>query len=499
MKTSVFIIGFAILLVSCSQRKSEPLSQALEFSGANRVELEAVLEHYKNDSLKLKAARFLIENMPYHFSRNEYFVSPEGEKYRPDITLFDGEESVKKHCDSLLNRGYRIKNEIDRDILSVDSQFLIENIELAFSVWQKPWAKDVPFIDFCRYILPYRSQTEMITTLRKEMMERFIPVLDSADVTTSLDACILLNDRLKDILQYKGTGAPFYPTIDETYRAGFSQCEGMCNLGTFIMRAVGIPVAVDQTTWVKMDLGHSWCAVLDQGRFYSFGPGEDQPGMHGQRFSQLRRNIPAKVYRLRFDPVFSPVRSKDDGYKTALKNPLMCDVTAEYPTKPATIQVYADKGEGIKNSNQVYLCTYNHYNWLPIALGYRENALCHFKDVVGDNIFVVADSPDGFSLRHITDPFYVDPEGIVRKLIPRIHEKHSYTFQKRLQKRNQEYTLYYWNTQEDRFISLEHTEETDSTKSYDNIPGNAMLRFTIPERVYNQRMCLIEKDSLLLY
>lgn len=37
-------------------------------AGKNRKELEKVLEYYQNDSLKLRAAQFLIENMPYHYS-----------------------------------------------------------------------------------------------------------------------------------------------------------------------------------------------------------------------------------------------------------------------------------------------------------------------------------------------------------------------------------------------------------------------------------------------
>ena len=101
-------------------------------------------------------------------------------------------------------------------------------------------------------------------------MERFVPILDSAKVKTPLEACFVLNEHLKGIMKYGQTGLPLYPTIDETYRSGISQCEGLCNLGTFIMRACGIPVTVEQTTWTKMDLGHSWCVVLDNRKFYSF-------------------------------------------------------------------------------------------------------------------------------------------------------------------------------------------------------------------------------------
>ena len=49
-------------LVSCHNFKEDrQLSFALERAGENRRELEQVLEHYKNDSLKYRAACFLIK------------------------------------------------------------------------------------------------------------------------------------------------------------------------------------------------------------------------------------------------------------------------------------------------------------------------------------------------------------------------------------------------------------------------------------------------------
>ncbi len=56
------------ILTSCAIQKTKGVSleQALSMAGENRAELEKVLEYYKNDSLKLEAARFLIRNMPFH-------------------------------------------------------------------------------------------------------------------------------------------------------------------------------------------------------------------------------------------------------------------------------------------------------------------------------------------------------------------------------------------------------------------------------------------------
>ena len=56
------------ILTSCIQQESQ-LEQAISQSGDNHIELEKVLLHYsvnQSDSLKLKAAKFLIENMPGH-------------------------------------------------------------------------------------------------------------------------------------------------------------------------------------------------------------------------------------------------------------------------------------------------------------------------------------------------------------------------------------------------------------------------------------------------
>ena len=63
------------LFSSCHSR----LHDALEAAGENREEMEQVLAYFKNDSdtLKYSAAKFLIENMPYHYT----YVGKEIEQY----------------------------------------------------------------------------------------------------------------------------------------------------------------------------------------------------------------------------------------------------------------------------------------------------------------------------------------------------------------------------------------------------------------------------------
>lgn len=393
-----------------------------------------------------------------------------------------------------------MESSIKYDISVLDSHFLINNIDLAFTVWKKPWAKDISFNDFCRYILPYRAQTEEVSHLRKEIMERFVPILDSANVKTPFEACTILNEHLKGIMKYGDTALPFYPTIDETYRFGISQCEGLCNLGAFIMRACGIPVAVEQTIWTKMDLGHNWCAVLDNGKFYSFGPGENHPKDHARIFTEIRHLHPAKVYRLHFDPDFTKTEINDDGYITDLKNPLKYDVTDEYLDKTTEIKVVIDrKNKKKKKSNQIYLCAYNHYEWCPIAIGYRKDSIGYFGNVVGDNIFIVADSPEKGELQIITAPFYVSKDGKIRNFFPQKENKQTFVLNKRKKKLDLKHTLYYWDIDKELFTPIEYKSSTDTTQTYDQIPKNALLWFTVPERIVNQRIFFIENDSMKMY
>ena len=63
----IFYLLLVIFLYSCREATSR-LEQTLQLAGDNKLELQKVLDHYASDSLKLKAAIFLIENMPGHYS-----------------------------------------------------------------------------------------------------------------------------------------------------------------------------------------------------------------------------------------------------------------------------------------------------------------------------------------------------------------------------------------------------------------------------------------------
>lgn len=62
---SIHYITF-ILAWGLSACQEPGIRQALEQAGDNRTELQAVLDHYRDEPLKAQAARFLIGNMDAH-------------------------------------------------------------------------------------------------------------------------------------------------------------------------------------------------------------------------------------------------------------------------------------------------------------------------------------------------------------------------------------------------------------------------------------------------
>lgn len=403
------------LFYSCISFKNQDLEFALQQAGTNRMELEEVLEYYKSDSLKLEAARFLIRNAVFHSSLYDTLYAPNGERYMPDISYPGHDETqIKKTFDSLFSCGYYVRRTQKRDIEVLSSDFLIGNIENAFKVWKKPWGRHIGFDDFCRYILPYRSSNEPLCHSRSGMLQRYLPILDSAGVSTPVEACMLLNEVLNDTLNFVGI-LPVYPTVELTDEYKQSNCEGLGLYFVFLLRAVGIPVVLDCTTWSKLEDGHFWCAVMDIHRqWHGFGAAELSCEEHQRWFSEKRMLIPPKVYRILFAPESLEADIKDDGYCTYVKNPLFKDVTVSYYVPPIDIKL--DLVGEYKNEEPsfVYLCASPINHRKVLAWGVRLGQTCVVKDVVGDNTFMLAESQDGKTLHFLTDTFYVDKMGKVK-------------------------------------------------------------------------------------
>ena len=127
---TVVVYTFVLLLLSCSNRTNY-LDQSLRQAGNNRSELEQVLEHYADNPEKLAAARFLIENMPAHYSYAD--SSAIHEYYSIALNVLQSDLSPVAQRDSLYNltnsRFYGLEYNTISDVKIIKSDFLIKSID----------------------------------------------------------------------------------------------------------------------------------------------------------------------------------------------------------------------------------------------------------------------------------------------------------------------------------------------------------------------------------
>lgn len=498
----LYVAGFSLgllamtWLTACSPSDGKrKLEWALEQAVSNRAELEQVLAHYEGDSLKYEAACFLIGNMPYHYAAESWFVSPKGYRYRPDLALFVGKEDVERHCDSLMASGYRIECQNLYDIRHIRADYLIRQIDGAFEVWKKPWAKEVSFDDFCRYILPYRSQNEPLVTLADTFRMRYLPLLDSAGVQTTFEACCLINDRLKKEIKYAETGSPLSGSVDDMERARKGACEALCDYTVHVMRALGIPVAVHQTVWTRMARGHVWPAVLSGGCFHDFSPGDQNPEAYPETLYRVAYLKPAKVYRKSYEALPKVVSTGDDSYVTFLKSPLLEDVTSGQKMRTYTLCIPTDDTVGKKKGKLLYLCAFNSLRWTPVAMGYTDGSgKAVFTHVAGRNFFMVAAAEGKDRLRMVAPPVCTYGDGRFKVLSPQFSRPVRHTFMKG--KDDEERVLEYWDCEERRFVSLPPDEVTDTTTVYGNVPCDALLFYRLKTPSEHDRVGVIDSAGV---
>jgi hypothetical protein len=303
---------------------SPEINSVLFMAGDNRTELEKVLKHYSRDtadSLKLRAAEFLIANMPGKYSLE--YEAP-FEDVMAIYMRWDDHEDWSE-VEKIFGVG---KKKLKKDVKYITAEYLINNIELSFKVWdEQPWGKNVPFDVFCEEILPYRVANEPLENWRERILESFSKQYRSFKEnpeTTAVEACIEINNQLPRIKLMGRMPDMNYSMIMTTTRG---MCTEMSALAVFSMRALGIPVAQESTPkWPGKNVGHTWHSVYDSaGRRFSFMGAEAVPGVPhvGSRISK------SKVYRQTY-AIQNNIDIDITDIPPAMRNQCMKDVTEKY-------------------------------------------------------------------------------------------------------------------------------------------------------------------------
>lgn len=435
MKLTITLSIHSILLVSCllcifsCSRSSSRLGHALALAGENRRELEKVMARYSanpSDSLKYRAAVFLIENMPgqgyykgeqlSHFL--EYYPVLRKVRSRKGSTIEEAVDSIR------MKYGIFDFNTLEycEDIKTLDSAYLCDNIDWAFKVWkEQPWGKSIDFNAFCEYILPYRVGNEVPVRWREMYYNRYNGLLDAFRSSENPErdnpaaAAQAITDSLtgpKNIIFTSATPAPGLPSIGPeaaAWRCG--SCQDLVDFDLYLCRALGIPAAADYMPFRgDGNVGHTWAAF---------------PGKDGSLYCQDMGNRTVdveKMRRLRKLKVYRKTASLNDSLLALdipkkeradfLKSPRFEDVTWQYAEdfhKKLSIGK-ADLYSG-KKPRTAYLCMSSRFSWVPVAAGRFRYGGAEFTDIDAETQVMRVAGMENGRFRFWSDPFYITVTG----------------------------------------------------------------------------------------
>ncbi len=358
------------------------LEYALEFAGGNRSELERVLQHYGGEPEKLRAARFLIENMPVYYSVRGPLLDSLKERRRNFIaTRAEFNRWLKQHD---------LQTELEKvfDARVITADYLISHIDHAFAVWEsRPWKQYYTFDDFCEYVLPYRVGNEPLEAWQSVYYERYAPVLDSLfHGTDVVEAARLVADAMRsegfvgngEVLPRPNMGA--FELLDDP--AG--TCRDACDKACYAFRALGIPVAIDfyQASPVRRS-HHMWNALIDTtGRSVHFIFNENRIERGG---GDIRKK--GRVYRYCYGvqpPIIAGVYDEMNSVPSLFRNPFIRDVSRDYfDDNRVTIEASRKQVE----TPYLYLGVFNSRGWEPVAITKFANGKGVFRYVEEDVIY----------------------------------------------------------------------------------------------------------------
>lgn len=529
----VIVTIVVFCLIACEKSPKIPLKvqESLNASGNNKKELYKVIEAYSkssSDSLKLKAAYFLIENLPSCY----YFDSSLTAKHDYIFLYYDSLVNINI-LQNVADNGGNIVREVDErypivilkyndikqkygtysnltknqsicELNTIKSDDIINNIELAFYAWEMPWARHVDFNSFCEYILPNRVGMEPTFNWRKKVLSKFKDTIEYKKMSTT-NVCITINDSLKNFvynrLWERHTHSP--EGIINLIKARGGNCAQRISYNEFVHRALGIAITKDFTPcWANRNWNHSWNVFLSEsGKFQDFEAfahkkdfwkvikmkhSKYELDSTGQRIldkSMEGKGVRfAKVFRKTFSKPLSTFKAlnqnrlPEQDIPRVFKDEYYLDVTDEY-TDVVSLKYKLDKNLYF-NNGFAYLSVYNNGDWYPTSWSFVDSSFnATFQKTATKIVYL----PSFYKQENVTPascPIIVDSMGVILKLIPNWENTISASLQ-RIHPviksdtviPNHRYELFYWD---DGWKSLGKKKATSNKIEFQNLPTNCL-------------------------
>lgn len=435
MKSCILSICL-LLFVSCES--DIQLKRTLELSGDNRLELNKVLTHYKNDSLKLKAAKFLIRNM----QGNLAYDSTNLYKYRPILLKLDSLrqqggiknkivlDSINKEWHQFI-RDKSIKQDIysqlQLDIYHITADYLIDNIDKSFEAWQKTLFRDsVNFDAYLQYILPYRRYDGyVIEPWRDYFTSRYGQFVNKcSSPSQAVDS--LLNLVSEYQVEWDNISNYPYICLNDYNLSKMSRCTDKCWFNSMLLSALGIPCAIDFVpAWGNRNSSHVWNSIIINGKTYSF-EGTGGKGMWKNQLVYnnvwvdeywMKSRLP-KVFRYSYESIQEgPTTDRNSNKENTPSRFLSSkykDVSDEY-FATSNIHIQIKNKMLLNKSKYAYLCVFNEDKWQPIYWGVVKSSEVYFEKMGRDIVYLPAFYENG-QIIPFNDAFILKEDGRIHFL-----------------------------------------------------------------------------------
>lgn len=377
------------LLAGCTTRST--MESALNQAGANRTELEAVLNHYRDTDInpqKLRAAEFLIENMPAHYS-------DAGGRTVPDAQV-------------------------------IRSDYLIENIDKTYDQWKNtPWSTHLVFDEYLEWLLPYKmAQLQELDHWRDTLYARYgVPCLEQrslfkndAEYLNVVEVADGLRDYTNKLIKRhivaKSTGISLLHDFIHGRPVSGTASDYSLMLA-LTLRSLGIPVVLDETpVGPRGNASTQWVVILSD-RGDQLATEWDFKTKIGEGFFPYERG--PKVYR----NTYSINREREEYLRKAkYKYPFEVnrrDVTRQYfLTSNLSLPVDNAVKKHLKDK-YVYIASAVRKDgnpWQIVDFGKIKGGKACFNDMGREVLYTIMGF-DGTGLIEITDPFILHKDGSV--------------------------------------------------------------------------------------
>lgn len=438
-----FITGLSLVLLlsSCRHAEERQLGMALHLAGENRGELEKVLAHYsqdERDSLKLKAAKFLIRNMPGHRS----YTGEAIERYYAEAAPILLSNRKRSEKESLMNKLFekypeeRIQTEEDVRIMRAD--FLIKNIDTAFHDWQEePWAKDLSFDDFCEYLLPYKCTDlqaldgwrDSLRFIAHETLKHYphnyirsnSSYWAARAINLELGSLMKINIRTS-MKNHSLFRVPLWLTVPS------ATCDTYSLIAVSAFRSQGIPAANDFILhWASGYSDHSWVTF-----WMESGEKAHCEGSHGTIYGYMRPGeTKGKVYRRTYaaNPELIKLNRDTKCVPSQFQTWFMKDVTNEY-METTRLSVHPIPQLKQRNQSYAYIAVFGDQEWIPIGFERINTKTITFNQLEKNVVYLPCYYTEE-GVEAMDYPLLIDKKKQVRRLMPDTAHTRSITIRRK--------------------------------------------------------------------